>query len=404
MSAPSPTPAREPDFLRRHVDTYYRERVEKTWHGGHILHGRTPDPGGVLMMSNDYLAIAGHPRIVAAQTRALNKEPAGAVMSGVYLHGDTPHARLEVRLAALVGTEAAVLTQSGYAANTGLLQAIAAPGTPVYLDRLAHASLWEGAHSAQARCIVFRHNDIEHLARRIRRHGPGIVVVDALYSTCGSLAPLTDLVALAERQGCAIVVDESHSLGTFGDRGQGRVASLGLSERVHFVTASLAKAFAARAGLVAGSRRLMQFLPYNARPAIFSSALLAHEIAGLNATLDVIRAARDRRARLHRNTAQLRERLESLGYNLELCEAQILSLEAGTEQRTLVLRDALEARGVFGSVFCAPATAKNRALIRLSVNAGLTQRQIDHVVRVCQEIREAVALGDWSSTRRKCAS
>lgn len=391
----------EPSFLQQHVDQYYHERVEKTWKGGHIMHGRTPANNDVLMVSNDYLDIAGHPDIAQAQIDCLRTQQANVIMSAVYLHGDCPQTRLESQMAEFLRMEDALLCQSGYAANVGLLQSIAAPGTPIYIDMLAHASLWEGAHSANARAIPFRHNNANHLEHLVRRNGPGIVVVDSVYSTCGSVAPLIEIVEVAERQGCVSVVDESHSLGTHGPHGEGMVASMGLAGRVHFVTASLAKAFAGRAGLIACSRRLTHFITYNSRPAIFSSALLPQEIAGLEATLAIIRNAHERRVKLHENATNLRSRLDRLGYNVDLSQAQIIGLEAGPEPQTMVLRDALEARGVFGSVFCAPATAKNRSLIRLSVNAGLTRKQIDHVVTVCRTIREEVDLENWASTRRK---
>lgn len=391
----------EPDFLQQHVDVYYRERVEKTWNGGHIMQGRMPGSDAVLMVSNDYLDIAGHPAIIQAQIDCLQAQRSSIVMSAVYLHNDCPQARLEERMAEFLRMEDAMLCQSGYAANVGLLQSIASPDTPVYIDMLAHTSLWEGAHSAQARAIPFRHNNASHLEHLIRRHGRGIVVVDSVYSTCGSVAPLADIIDVANRHGCVSVVDESHSLGTHGAHGEGMVASMGLTERVHFVTASLAKAFAGRAGVIACSRRLTHFIKYNSRPAIFSSALLPQEIAGLEATLDLIRAARDRRAQVHENANRLRSHLDKLGYNVDLSQAQIIGLEAGPEQQTMVLRDALESRGVFGSVFCAPATPSNRSLIRLSINSGLTREQIDHVIRVCGEIREEVDLKNWASTRRR---
>src|SRR5699024_2254820 len=225
--------------------------------------------------------------------------------------------------------------------------------------------------------------------------------LDSVYSTDGSVAPLKAFIDVIERHGCVSVVDESHSLGTHGGHGEGMVASMNLAHRVHFITASLAKAFAGRAGLIAGSGRLAEYISYHSRPAIFSSALLAHKIAGLDAALDVIRDAHERRACLHRNTARLQHNLDRLGYNVDASEAQIIGLESGSEARTFILRDALESRGVFGSAFCAPATAKNRALIRLSVNAGRTSAQIDQVIDACRDMRDEVDLANWASTRRK---
>ena len=395
-----PTAVAEPAFLQRHVDHYFRERVEKTWQGGHIMHGRQPDANSILMVTNDYLDLANHPEVIQAQIDCLRGSDNTVVMSGVYLHGDSPQLHLERRFGRWMHMESSLLCQSGYAANVGLIQAIGAPGTPVYVDMFAHASLWEGVRSAGLEWKPFRHNDASHLETMISRNGPGIVVVDSIYSTTGSIAPLKDIVAVANRHGCVIIVDESHSLGTHGDQGRGLVAGLGLESQVHFVTASLAKAFAGRAGLIACSERLRQFIKYNSFPAIFSSSLLPHDIAALSRTLDLIKGADNERNRLHANAAYLRRHLDALGYNVDSGEAQMIALEAGREEQTIVLRDALESRGVFGSVFCAPATATKRSLIRLSVNCNHSYAQLNRVIEVCREIRDEVGLADWPSTRR----
>lgn len=390
----------EPAFLRDRVEAYYRERVEKVWLGGHIMRGRMPSDDSILLVSNDYLSIARHPAILNAQAEAIARAGNGLLMSGVFLRANDPQLELEADYARFLGSESIVLCQSGWCANTGLLQCIADASVPVYVDMLAHMSLHEGILSSGARAHPFRHNDIDHLERLIRRHGQGVVVVDSVYSTTGSLAPLTQIVEIALHYGCVLVVDESHSLGTHGPEGAGLVAACGLTEQVHFRTASLAKAFAGRAGLITCSRRFAEYFKCTARPAIFSSTLLPHEVAGLQATLQVIRHEDWRRQRLHENARYLREKLLGLGYNLD-SESQIISLESGPEPRTIVLRDALESRGVFGSVFCAPATTTNRSLIRFSTHAGLTDSQLRRIIEVCAEIRLEVDMVNWASTRRK---
>ncbi len=395
--------APEPAILKRKVDAYYTERVEETWDGGHIMVGREPGADAIRLVSNDYLCMARHPEIIAAQRAALDVAEA-PVMAAVFLHGENPQGRFEASMADWMLSESAVLSQSGWTANTGLIQAVADVDTPCYIDMFAHASLWEGIQSAGARPIPFRHNSPEHLARQIERNGPGIVIVDSVYSTSGNVAPLRDIVEIAEAAECVIVVDEAHSLGTHGPGGRGLVVELGLEHRVHFRTASLAKAFAGRAGLIACSMRVAEYFKYTANPAIFSSGLLPHEIAGLEATRAAIAVADDRRERLHANARYLREGLSDLGYNLGECAAQIIALEAGTEQSTIVLRDALEARGLFGAVFCAPATPKNRSLIRFTVNSGLEQDTLDRIIEVCADIRDEVAFQDWPSTRRRRAT
>jgi CAI-1 autoinducer synthase len=390
-----------PAFLAARIDRYYTERVHETWAGGHIMQGRVADAEALHLSSNDYLSIARHPEILDAMCSSIRSEGNGLLMSGVFLHGDDcPQLVLEDRFAKYMGAEASVLCQSGFAANTGLIQSIANEQTPVYIDIMAHRSLWEGIKSAGARGISFFHNDIEQLEQRIQRYGAGVVLVDSVYSTIGSVAPLAAIADICAEHDCVLVVDESHSLGTHGPHGAGLVAELGLTDRVHFRTASLAKAFAGRAGIISCSRRFQEYFKGEALPAIFSSTLLPHETAALATTLDVIQREDWRRARVAANARYVRSRLAELGYNLNGSETQIIGLEAGPEQQTIILRDALEARGIFGSVFCAPATAQNRSLVRLSLNAGMSEQELERLVDVCEEIRDEVQMWNWPSTRR----
>lgn len=362
------------------------------------MSGRPLGAGDINLTNNDYLSLARHPGIIRAQTDALRRDGNGAMMSAVFLNKHAAQHDFEQRMAGFLGSQAAVLCQSGWAANVGLIQAIADRDVPVYIDQRAHMSLWEGILSAGAVPRPFRHNNPEHLQRLSRRHGQGIVVVDSVYSTQGDLAPLADIATVTEDFGGVLVVDESHSLGTHGPHGAGLVAELGLSERVHFRTASLAKTFVGRAGIIACSRRFAEYFPYESRPAIFSSALLPHEIAGLGATLEIVRGAHWRRRRLHQNAAWLRDALADLGFGVEVSASQIIPLETGCENRLLALRDDLQGQGVFGAVFIAPATPRNGALLRLSVNCDLSPDQLDRVVSACRRARHR--LGHAAPPRR----
>lgn len=392
--------AKLPDYVTLRVEKYYRERVQETWDGGNIMRGRIPDSSALMLTSNDYLSIARHPSILDSMIESLQHDGNGVLMSGVFLHGPCPQLELEQRLAHFMHAESGVLCQSGYTANTGLIQCIANDQTPVYADMMAHMSLWEGIRSAGAKAVPFHHNDVENLERQVLRNGPGIIVVDSVYSTSGNIAPLKEIADICDAQGCVFVVDESHSLGTHGPNGEGLVVEMGLAGRVHFRTASLAKAFAGRAGYIACSERFNEYFKFESFPAVFSSTLLPHDVAGLSATLSLIQQEGWRRDRLHENAATVRQELEALGYNLNGSESQIVSLEAGPEQQTIVLRDALESRGVFGSPFIAPATPKNRSLIRFSIHAGMSDADIERLIRVCRDIRDEVDLANWPSTRR----
>lgn len=378
--------------LGERVDAYFKRMVNDD---GHLVAGRAPGPGAVQLWSNDYLGLGGHPEIVKAQADVLRAHSEGVFMSAVFLNDTSLQRQFEREMASFLNVDATVLCQSGWSANTGLIQALADSGTPIYLDQYAHASLWDGARMARATVRPFRHNDPVQMERTVKRHGPGLILVDSVYSAFGTICPLKEMIEVAEREGCTLVVDESHAVGVLGTHGEGLVHALGLADRVHYRTLSLSKAFATRAGMVAGPSRVMKYFPYEARPAIFSSAVLLHEVAGLSATLQVVKREGWRRSQLKHNTTYLRRELMRLGYSVDQSDTQIIALQSGTDAQTRALRDQLEMRGVFGAVFCSPATPKNHGIIRLSVNARLSEAELDRVIQACGEIARDRPITPW---------
>jgi CAI-1 autoinducer synthase len=390
--------------LQARIAREFTPRWEQQWGGKFVLHGTASGPDAVRLDGNDYLNVTGHPDIVGAQVASLRQNNEAVVQSGVFLLGNHPVHDFEKALSQWIGKEDGYLCQSGYTANMGLLQIIADEQTPIYLDGLAHMSLWEGARAAKAPAYAFRHNDPEHLERMMQQHGPGVVVVDSVYSTTGAICPLREILDVVERHDSMIVVDESHSLGTHGPQGAGLCAALGVTHRVHFITASLAKAFAGRAGFFTAPASMRYYTLISSYPNIFSSSLLPHEIAGLSATLEVVRRSDAARQRLHANTARLRQSLTDSGFPIHQGSEQIIALEAGTEAAAMVLRDELESRGVVGSIFCAPATSRNRAMVRLTLHAALTEAELSHVEAAAREVALRVKPWDWPIARRARAA
>ncbi|MFI6040628.1 alpha-hydroxyketone-type quorum-sensing autoinducer synthase [Nocardia sp. NPDC051321] len=381
----SPTVA---ERIRLRVERFHSDRFAGHWGGRHILHGRAPGYGDIVVSSNDYLALAVDPRITHAIRTALRSAPVPRFASGAYLPGNHPQVVLERALADHLRAPAGILCQSGWDAKVGLMQSIADPGTPVYIDQFAHMSFWHGAKVAGAPIYSFRHNFPGHLREQIRAHGPGIIAVDAIYGTNGSRCPLTQICDAADETDSVLVVDESHALGTDGPAGSGMVAALGLTERVPYRIASLAKAFGARAGFVAASAiDFVDYFKMESHPAVFSSTLLPYEIAGLAATLDVIRLDNWRRQRLRELSTMVRRALTMLEFDLEGSASHIVALQAGPDARAMAIRDFLEARGIFGILLCPPLTARNRALLRFGLHAALTDQQIDRIIGACTEIR-----------------
>lgn len=394
-------PPLNPAFLQE-LDTY-GVRAAK-WGGQVAIRGRVPGQGAIRLDGNDYLQLSGRPEVVHAQITALQaslSRKTQIIQSSALVTDEHPLRQFEQELARFLGKETGHLVQSGYAANLALLQAICSPTVPVYLDALAHMSLWEGVRASGAPAVMFRHNDVENLRNLIARRGPGIVVVDSVYSTTGSVCPLRAMVDLCTETGSTLVVDESHSLGLFGPQGAGLLADLGLTDQVHFITVSLAKAFAGRAGFFTVPTCLRDYIFSDAYPTVFSTSLLPHEIEGLRATLALIKGADAARVRLRELTRQVREGLLDLGYPVRNGTEQIFCLEAGPERATMHLRDAFEDRNVFGAYFCAPATANERSMLRLTLHSDLTDQDIAHVLRAASEVAQLVRPWEWAAARRQ---
>ena len=378
-----------PTFLQKSLVHYFQGRVEKSWNGGHILQGKTPTPASLIFSSNDYLHISRHPQLINAQINAMQHLGNGQMQSAVFL---SDHSSLldncEMAFSHFLNYPSSLLTQSGWCANMGLIQALAKRNVPVYLDFYTHMSFWAGVKAAHALPIAFQHNSVDSLRKRLERHGPGIIAVDSIYSTLGTISPLAEFVELAQEFNCILIVDESHSLGTHGPQGRGLVAELGLCKKVDLITASLAKAFSGRGGLIAGKQQLIEFLRYSSLPAIFSSALVPHDLAGFTTSIDIISQEEWRREKLHNNANYLRDSLIDSGFNLSGSQSQIIPIMAGCEAHAIWLRKHLEEQDIFGAVFCSPATPKNKTLIRLSITAHHEKSDLDRVIECLVQLAE----------------
>jgi len=370
-----------PAFIEERIEPFNQKRFKSAWGGRHLLHGATPSTDSIRLSSNDYLCLSSEYSLLEAQAQAIINAPKQVLMSPVFHDERSAMRILEKALARYMGTPDGILCQSGWAANTGLMQAIASEHTPVYLDHLAHMSLWYGARAVRAPVYPFRHNDAVHLEEQIHSKGSGIIAVDAIYSTNGDLCELRKIASVARRTQSALVVDESHSLGVYGKGGASVTQTLGLENCVHFITVSLAKTFAGRAGLVGCPKGLRDYFMMASYPTCFSSTLLDHELVWLEHALSFITAQEARREQLRVISQCIRQQLHDAGIPVNNVGEQIIALEAGNEPQTMQLRDALESRGIFGSVFCSPATPLRHALIRLSLNSSVSFEQADQIVQ-----------------------
>lgn len=370
-----------PEVIDNKVNNHLKELIYTPDTGRNLVLGKKPTSTDTQVHSNDYLALSNHPEIIDAQISSLLARKDTPFMSNVFLQDDGVDKSVERKLAEYIGFQNCVVAPSGWIANIGLLQTICNSDTTVYIDFFAHMSLWEGARIAGANVHPFMHNNSRHLKRLIKRNGPGVILVDSIYSTLGTVAPLVEIVEIAKEFNCVTVVDESHSLGVLGQQGSGLVGALGLTSEVDFITASLAKTFAYRAGAVWCNNSTGSVMPYVSFPSIFSSAMMAFELDRIDATLTVIKNSSNSRERLLEVSKKVRSELLKLGFNIR-SESQIIGLETGDKLNTRKVRDHFDSNGVVGSVFCTPATPENKNILRLSLNSALTDDDVDRIISV----------------------
>src|SRR5919199_1064806 len=348
----------------------------------------------LLLASNNYLGLATDSRVVNAATDAVRRYGASTAASRLVSGSTLLHRELERELAALKGTEAAILFSSGYLANLGTIGALVGPGDVVFCDRLNHASIVDAAFLSRARLIVYHHADPDHLAELLERHTGRrrLIVTDSVFSMDGDLAPLPALCDLAERWGCMLMVDEAHATGVLGARGAGAVELLGVRGRVPIVMGTLSKALGSVGGFVAGSRRLVDFLRNRARTFMFDTALAPSAVGAAIAALRVARAEEERRAWLRQMLAVLHDELVDLGYDVLPPDAAILPVLVGDSDAALDLALALRERGVWAPAIRPPAVPRGMARVRVTLMATHTEAHLERAVAAFAGARRALRL------------
>ena len=325
-------------------------------------------PAGIDLVSNDYLGLATHPRLAERMREALLETGAGSTGSRLLRGQRLEFDRLESRLAGFSGAEAALLFGSGYAANLGLCQALVRREDVVVSDALNHASLIDGIRLSGARKVVVAHRDLPAVEEALRapRRGRAFVVTESLFSMEGDLTPLAELVAIAERHGALVIVDEAHATGLYGERGSGRVEALGLRDRVLATIHTGGKALGAAGAWVAGPAILRDTLVNRARSFVFSTAPLPVLAAALHAALDVLAAEPHRSRDVHRKAGLLRAALVGNGVRAE-GESAIVPIGVGEDAAAVALEDGLVAAGFDVRAVRPPTVPEGTARLRVTV-------------------------------------
>ena len=338
------------------------------------------DRSVVNLSSNNYLGLTTHPTLRARAIEALQTLGVGSGSVRTIAGTMAIHLELERRLAAFKKTEAAVVFQSGFAANAGTVAALLGRDDVIVSDELNHASIIDGARLSRATIKVFPHRDAaaaRAIVRDLPRHGRTLLITDGVFSMDGDLGALPDLCDLADEYGCLMMVDDAHASGVFGEHGRGTVDHFGLHGRVDVQVGTLSKALGALGGYVAGSASLVQFLHQRARPFLFSTSHPPSVAATCLAALDVLEHEPQLMDRLWNNTRFFKGGLQALGFDTGASESPITPVIVGDGARAMRFSDRLFDKGVFAQGIGFPTVPQGRARVRTIVTATHTREDLE---------------------------
>jgi 8-amino-7-oxononanoate synthase len=339
----------------------------------------------ILAGTNNYLGLTFDPRCIEAAQTALREEGTGTTGSRMANGTYAAHLALEQEFSDFFDCPSAILFSTGYMANLGILSTIAGDDDIILLDADCHASIYDACRMGSAEVIRFRHNDAGDLEKRLRRLGKRatntLIVVEGIYSMLGDCAPLKEIAAIKQRYSSWLLVDEAHSLGVLGRKGRGLAEAVGVEDQVDFVVGTFSKSLGSIGGFCVSRWPELEQVRYAMRPYIFSASSSPSLIASTCCALKILRDGGELRSRLWENVHRLYEGLQTLGMTLgpEPSPVVAVILEESSEQ-ALALWNRLLHSGIYVNLMLPPATPGGHCLLRCSISAAHTDRQIDAIL------------------------
>jgi glycine C-acetyltransferase len=351
----------------------------------------------INLASNNYLGLAAHPRLKEAAAAAAMRYGAGSGAVRTIAGTMSLHRELEHRFAEFKGAEDALMFQSGFTSNAGTVAAILTKEDVIVSDQLNHASIIDGARLSRAEIKVFPHKDAAAADALLEEtQAPGrhqLLITDGVFSMDGDIAPLAELVEVAERHGAIMMVDDAHASGVLGPGGKGTVAHFGIDPgRVDIQVGTLSKAIGVLGGFIAGPSHLIQWLANRGRPFLFSTSAPPAVAAACIAALDVIQEEPDRLERLWARTRFLKDGLHALGFDTGQSQTPITPVIAGEETKAVELSALLWEEGVFTPAIVFPTVAKGQSRVRTIVTADHTEEDLREALEAFEKVGRKLGL------------
>ncbi len=349
----------------------------------------------ITLSSNNYLGLTVHPRLREAAIKAIEQYGVGSGSVRTIAGTMTLHNVLEERLAKFKHTEASLTIQSGYATNLGVISAVMQEGDMIISDELNHASIIDGIRLSKSPRKVFPHKDMAGLRRVLEESKDAhkvMVVTDGVFSMDGDIAPLPEIVALAEEYGAFVMVDDAHSSGVLGKNGRGSVSHFGLDGRVALQIGTLSKGIGALGGYVACSQDMRDFLLQRARPVLFSTSHPPSVVATCIAALDILEEDNSLVERLWENTAFFKRGLEQLGFNTGKSETPITPVIVGEGALAMQFSQRLFSEGVFAQGIVFPTVPADKCRVRTIVTAIHTREELAKALDIFERVGKELSI------------
>ncbi len=349
----------------------------------------------IMLGSNNYLGLTHHPKVLEAAECALKRYGSGCTGSR-FLNGTLDlHGQLEQALAEFLDKESCLVFSTGYSANLGLIAGLVSRNDVVFLDKLDHASIVDGAKLSYGETVRFRHGDLIGLEAKMERElgdRSALIIVDGVYSMEGDIADVPNLHRIARKFGAALALDDAHSLGVLGPNGDGTAAHFGMSDETDIIAGTFSKSLASIGGFVAAPESVTHYLRHHSRPLMFTASLPPANTAGVLAALEVLQSEPERRERLWENTRRLQDGFRHLGFDIGPTETPIVPVLIGSMEKTFVFWRKLFDAGVFTNPVAPPAVPATECRLRTSLMATHTPDQIDFCLETFAKIGRALGV------------
>ena len=349
----------------------------------------------INLSSNNYLGLTTHPKIMEVAKRAIDTHGVGTAAVRTIIGTMDLHQELEERLAKFKHTEATLTFQSGFASNQGIIQALLEEGDAIISDELNHASIIDGIRLSKAGRFIFRHadmNDLEEKLKAAEQLRTKIIITDGVFSMDGDIAKLPEIVALGEKYGAAVYVDDAHASGVLGRNGRGTTDHFDLNGRVDIQIGTFSKAIGSQGGYVAGIQPLRDFLIHKARTMLFSNALPPSVVASCIAAIDVLETEPEIIDKMWENTRYFKGALKKLGFDIGESITPITPVIAGSGALAFKLSDRLFEEGVFAQGIGYPTVPEARSRVRTIMTAAHTKENMDAAIGAFEKVGRELGL------------